>query len=521
MLVDLRQRLKVGTDRALSWALVALLAGTSAAFGGRVWWAPAVLGGLCFVIVMLGLARALLVGSWAVLKSPMTGLGVLALGLGLAQIVPMPGRLAARLSPESKTVYGLGLLPEQARRLDPTVEYPPAPDSRSPVTLDRAATLRWIAGASACLGLFWVVGQYADRLGRLYVVWGSIVSAFFLNTAVALVQVACGSRGLYGFIEPGTKAWAPNWDDLLSGPGTSVLRAAGRAREGHPAWALAVADRPFLIGTQMGGSGAYLALASIALPLALALTLQLIAPRGSREPVGVRLGQSGRGSLVVLLIVMLLASAGLVGLLAGPQYSLAFALALLVVGLPGAWPSGLKWGGLGLTFLAVLILTASAFAGSAWTKLAATPPPVAPEDVHEAARVWADAVPIVRDFPLLGTGLGTFASVYPFYKTRDDSPSTAMSSLLQWWIESGYVGLALLAVGLIWCLWKVPGAVRRVGSADRSLAYGLIGAAAGFTLFSAVHWTVELASVALAASAVGGAGNRWLAGGTDLFVERG
>ena len=121
----------------------------------------------------------------------------------------------------------------------------------------------------------------------------------------------------------------------------------------------------------------------------------------------------------------------------------------------------------------------------------------------------------------MGTGLGTFPSVYPFYKTRDDSPTTAMSSLLQWWIESGFVGLGLLAVGALWCLARLPGAVRGVGSADRSLAYGLIGTAAGFTLFSAVHWTVELASVALAASAVGGACNRWLAGGTDLFVERG
>jgi O-antigen ligase len=95
-----------------------------------------------------------------------------------------------------------------------------------------------------------------------------------------------------------------------------------------------------------------------------------------------------------------------------------------------------------------------------------------------------------------------------------------MSSLLQWWVESGFVGLGLLGAGLLWCLARLPGALRRVGSADRALAYGLIGAAAGFTVFSAVHWTVELASVALAASALAGAGNRWLAGGTDLFVER-
>ena len=68
---------------------------------------------------------------------------------------------------------------------------------------------------------------------------------------------------------------------------------------------------------------------------------------------------------------------------------------------------------------------------------------------------------------------------------------------------------------------SVHGAVRRVGTADRALAFGLIGAAASFSLYSAVHWTVELAAVAVAASAWGGTWNRWLAGGTDLFVERG
>ncbi|MCA1684956.1 MAG: O-antigen ligase domain-containing protein, partial [Planctomycetia bacterium] len=248
--MNLRQRLAIGTDRLLTAALVALLAGTTVAFGGRAWWAPPAVGGVCLSVVLLGLTRALLGGSFRVLKSPLTALGVLALGLALAQLVPLPGRYSAGLSPASRAAYGQGLLPDRARALDPTVELPEAPEIRSPVSLDRPATLRWLAGASACLGVFWAVGQYADRLGHLYVVWGSVVAAFFLNTAVAVVQVACGARGLFGFIEPGKKVWAPNWDDLLSGPGTSVLRVAGAARAGHPDWALPIADRPFLIGTQ-------------------------------------------------------------------------------------------------------------------------------------------------------------------------------------------------------------------------------------------------------------------------------
>lgn len=519
--MNLRLRLLTWTDRLTAAALALLLTGTTAAFGGRVWWAPAALGALCVALVALGLARALLEGSVRVFKSPLTALGLLALGLAVGQLAPLPGRLAGRVSPASQAVYSSGFLTERARALDPEVALPEPLPIRSPATLDRPATLRWLAGAAACLAVFWAVAQYADRLNRLYVVWGCVVAGFFLNTAVAAVQVACGSRGLYGFIEPGLGPTpAPTWNDLLEGPNLSVLRAAAAARDGHPAWALAVPDRPFFVGTQMGGPGAYLALGSVGLPLALALTLQLIAPRGSREPLAARLGHSGQGSLVALVYGLLTASAALAGLLAGPHYSAALGLGLVLAGLPAARLSGLRWTAVGLTLLPLAALAAGAGLGAVWAGSRTFPPPVPAEDLRAAARVWRDALPIARDFPIVGTGLGTFASVYPFYKTQDAAATTAMSSLLQWWVESGVVGLGLLAVGLLWCLVRLPGAVRRVGTADRALAFGLIGAAAGFMVFSAIHWTVELASVALAASALAGAGNRWLAGGTDLFVER-
>ena len=96
-----------------------------------------------------------------------------------------------------------------------------------------------------------------------------------------------------------------------------------------------------------------------------------------------------------------------------------------------------------------------------------------------------------------------------------------MSSLIQWAAESGAIGLMLLLTAVLWILYRLPAVVKRVGSADRTLAYGLIGAALGFSLWSVVHWTVELPAVAISASALGGTWNRWLAGGTDLFVDRG
>src|SRR6185437_6184630 len=95
------------TDRLTAGALVLLLTGTIAAFGGRVWWAPPAIGGLCLILVLLGLARSLLEGSMQVLRSPVTGLGVLALALAAAQVAPVPGRVSARLSPGSSAVYAL------------------------------------------------------------------------------------------------------------------------------------------------------------------------------------------------------------------------------------------------------------------------------------------------------------------------------------------------------------------------------------------------------------------------------
>ena len=79
----------------------------------------------------------------------------------------------------------------------------------------------------------------------------------------------------------------------------------------------------------------------------------------------------------------------------------------------------------------------------------------------------------------------------------------------------------MLAAAAMWCVVRLPASLKQVGRADRSLAYGLIGAALSFSLWCVVHWTVELPAIAISASALGGTWNRWLTGGTDLFVERG
>jgi hypothetical protein len=86
--------------------------------------------------------------------------------------------------------------------------------------------------------------------------------------------------------------------------------------------------------------------------------------------------------------------------------------------------------------------------------------------------------------------------------------------------ESGATGLALLGLAALWCLVRLPGALRRVGGADRHLALAVVAAGASFLAASALHWTAELPATCLASCAFAGTFDRWLAGGTDLFVER-
>ena len=198
-----------------------------------------------------------------------------------------------------------------------------------------------------------------------------------------------------------------------------------------------------------------------------------------------------------------------------------FATGIAVVGVPSLFGTGLRWKGAIMTSLTLAALVVGVLLGDKWSGVYAAGSTMLRIDFSSARAVWSGALSIARDFPLIGTGFGSFPSIYPYYKGRDAASSTAMSSLLQWWVESGAVGLVLVGLAGLWSLVRLPGAIRRVGSADRSLSFGMIGAATSFGLLAIVHWTVELPAVALAVSAAAGTCNRWLAGGTDLFVQRG
>src|SRR5262249_21577790 len=152
------------TDRLLAALAVALVLGSAFFFGGVVWWfrpAQAVLA-LLFSLTMI--ARLLLERRLPFFKSPLTLLGFLALGIGILQLIALPAPLARSLSPTAQEIYSRGVIPALAREDFPGAPVDEPAQVRSPATLDRAATLRWVFGALGCLGIFWTVSHFADRL---------------------------------------------------------------------------------------------------------------------------------------------------------------------------------------------------------------------------------------------------------------------------------------------------------------------------------------------------------------------
>ena len=340
------QKILPAADRILAALVIALVSGSALSFGGAVWWFRPVFASLALLLSITMLTRLLLERRLPFLRSPLTMLGFLAIGLGLLQLIPLPGSLARRLSPAAQEIYSFGVIPALAHADSPAVELGNPTQSRSPATLDRSATLRWLFSALACLGIFWTVSHFTDRLKRLYLVWGCVLTAFLMNGAFGLVQLTGQVEGLYGLLRPGAAPiWAPSQSDLLDSPTSTSLRRlndlAGTSEPTALQPATAVPQQPALMGTLMSSYGGFLAFGSLALPLGLAIVLHTLAPRGSRESLSFRLRQKGQGSLIVLLLLLLVSSAFLVGMAAGPMFCIPFIVGVVVVGLPSApWDRG-------------------------------------------------------------------------------------------------------------------------------------------------------------------------------------
>ncbi|MGO9597473.1 MAG: O-antigen ligase domain-containing protein, partial [Isosphaeraceae bacterium] len=140
-----RPRILALGDSATGALLGVLILGSVLCFGGAVWWFRPVMVAVAFLLVAIKLTAMLAEGRMLLLKSPLGMLGLLALLLGIFQLVPLPPSLASQLSPTAHETYARGVLPRMVQADMPDASLPEAPPIRSPASLDRSATLRWLA----------------------------------------------------------------------------------------------------------------------------------------------------------------------------------------------------------------------------------------------------------------------------------------------------------------------------------------------------------------------------------------
>jgi O-antigen ligase len=94
--------------------------------------------------------------------------------------------------------------------------------------------------------------------------------------------------------------------------------------------------------------------------------------------------------------------------------------------------------------------------------------------------IWSDTFKIFKDFNLLGSGLGTFAQVFPMYRSFhiQGSITHAENDFVQLASEVGFLGIGMLAIGFLYILLKTTSRIRSLSKRNpqRYIAIGgLVG----------------------------------------------
>lgn len=110
---------------------------------------------------------------------------------------------------------------------------------------------------------------------------------------------------------------------------------------------------------------------------------------------------------------------------------------------------------------------------------------------------WRAGARIIADHPWLGTGPGTFGTIYPFYKDiAPEDPRLAHNNFLEAATDSGILGF--VAYTALW-VWPVIVAVKRVRQSHDPMMMGLTLGLIGWVIHGLVDFDQYIPSLALLA----------------------
>jgi O-antigen ligase len=94
--------------------------------------------------------------------------------------------------------------------------------------------------------------------------------------------------------------------------------------------------------------------------------------------------------------------------------------------------------------------------------------------------MWTSTFQILKDFPLFGSGLGTFTYIFPMYRSLhlQGLATHAENDLLQLGAEAGLIGVGLLLIVFFYLFWRIVSGFRSLshGEPERYIGIGgLVG----------------------------------------------
>lgn len=150
----------------------------------------------------------------------------------------------------------------------------------------------------------------------------------------------------------------------------------------------------------------------------------------------------------------------------------------------------------GLSILIISMFIIDLFIVSAYFGLERVKDRLAQTSIQQESRdeVIRDAFPMLSDYPLFGSGAGTFYSTFPSYQHTEvgDFYDQLHNDYLQFAIEHGLIGFFLFCVLVTYCIYKsVRALYKRKNSIFKGAAFACLMAIIGMGLHATVDFPLQ------------------------------
>jgi len=461
--------------------ILVTLAAAPLAYGAVEVWASSVIELAAAVLLTAAVAAAVARPRQALNRlAPFAPLAVL-IALPLAQLIPLSRPALATLSPHADQLYK-GFLPDYRRSSDGASEHAAAPDSSLEQSERRT------------LSLYPHATWYHWRRLAAYVIFGCAVALLFTRAHVVglcwTLAVAGFALALFGLVQDFAWEGSPQKIYWLR----HITHAGG-------------VFGPFVNANHCANYLCMTTLASLGLLVGLAGSFPGAEVHRTRVHIP---GVSDRHTCVCVclgLAVVVMTVAILFTLSRGAVISLAAGLITFVLLLAGGTRARRRTALIILVLCSAVIFMAVLGAGAFADKMRSLWNDVVAPQQTARTKLWSETLHIAADFPLTGTGLGTFQHIHPAYKSvqSDMVFLAAENEYVQVLSELGPLGFAAMicfGVGII-AIGR-----RRVreasGSAFAAVPAGLTAALVATVVHSCFDFPFQVPSNGLLFFAVAG-----------------